>query len=270
MSGSIARTFYVLPRTGSGTPTTHCIDSSRSCWSIPPGKFQQLPHCLAHRPQRCYLFLSSAIYYMNVQQALTRCHDWGESMHNLSLIKPRAPVVDDEDASLVEAARCDPAAFAILYQRYVTPVYRYIYTRVGNVADAEDLTARVFTEALEGLHRYREQGSFAAWLFTVARHKVTDYYRSQRRNLPMEEALDSPCDGTDPLGHLVREEALRRLAALVAQLDEEQQELLRLRFAGGLTYGEIGRTVGRSEAAIKMAVHRLLRRLQAEWEESDA
>jgi RNA polymerase sigma factor (sigma-70 family) len=190
-------------------------------------------------------------------------------MHNLSLAKSRVPVSADEDAALVKAARRDLAAFATLYRRYVTPIYRYIYSRLSNVADAEDLTAQVFTEALEGLHRYREQGNFAAWLFTIARHKVSDYYRSQRPNLPLNEALDSPADDTDPLVHMVQEETLGRLAALVAQLDEEQQELLRLRFAGGLTYGEIGGIVGRSEAAIKMAVHRLLRRLEAEWEESD-
>jgi len=140
---------------------------------------------------------------------------------------------------------------------------------VGNGADAEDLTAQVFTEALEGLHRYREQGNFAAWLFTIARHKVADHYRRQRANLPLNEALDSPAEGDDPLTHVVQEESLRRLAVLVARLDEEQQELLRLRFTGGLTHGEIGAIVGRSEAAVKMAVHRLLRRLEAAWEESD-
>jgi len=190
-------------------------------------------------------------------------------MHNLSLLKPRALASADEDASLVKAAQRDPAAFATLYRRYVTRIYRYIYSRLGNVADAEDLTALVFTEALEGLHRYREHGNFAAWLFTIASHKVTDYYRRQHPNLPLNGALDNLADGTDPTAHVVQEEALRRLAALLAQLDEEQQELLRLRFAGGLTYGEIGRIVGRSEAAVKMAVHRLLRRLEAEWEKSD-
>ncbi len=190
-------------------------------------------------------------------------------MHNLSLAKLRAPMSADKDASLVKAARRNPAAFATLYRRYVTAIYRYVYSRLGNVADSEDMTAQVFTEALEGLHRYREQGNFAAWLFTIARHKMSDYYRRQRPNLPLNEALDGTADGTDPLAHMVQAETLRRLAALVAQLGEEQQELLRLRFAGGLTYGEIGRIVGRSEAAIKMAVHRLLRRLEAEWEESD-
>lgn len=190
-------------------------------------------------------------------------------MPNLSLAKARAPAGVEEDASLVKAARRDPAAFAPLYRRYVTSIYRYLYSRLGNVADAEDLTAQVFTEALEGLHRYRERGNFAGWLFTVARHKVTDHYRRQRLHVPLNEALDSPAEGADPLAHVVQEETLRRLAALVTQLSEEQQELLRLRFAGGLTHGEIGAIVGRSEGAVKMAVHRLLRRLEAEWEGND-
>ena len=195
-------------------------------------------------------------------------------MHELSLAKPGAPVVakvvaKEEDASLVKAARRDPAAFAALYWRYVTPVYRYLYSRVGHAADAEDLTAQVFTEALEGLSRYREGGSFAAWLFTIARHKAADHHRRQRPYVTLSEALDRPDEDEDPLARVVRNEALRRLAALVAQLDEEQQELLRLRFAGGLTYGEMGALTGRSEAAVKMAMHRLLRRLEAEWEEGN-
>jgi len=187
-------------------------------------------------------------------------------VHNLSLVESRAHA--EEDASLVRAAQWDPAAFAPLYRRYVTPVYRYLYSRVGHAAQAEDLTAQVFTEALEGLHGYREEGNFAGWLFTIARHKVTDHYRRQRAQVPLNEALDSSARD-DPLTHVVQDERLQRLAALVTPLDEDQQELLRLRFAAGLTYAEIGRLLGRSEAAVKMAVHRLLRRLEAAWEESD-
>jgi RNA polymerase sigma-70 factor (ECF subfamily) len=190
-------------------------------------------------------------------------------VHSPSLVKPSTATSAEEDASLVRAAQRDPAAFAPLYQRYVTPVYRYIYSQVGNAADAEDLTARVFTKALEGLHRYREQGNFAAWLFTIACRKVADHYRRQRPHVPLNEALDSPAERGNPLTYVVQEEALQRLAALVAKLDEQKQELLRLRFAAGLTYGEIGELVGRSEAAVKMAVHRLLRQLEAQWEESD-
>ena len=170
------------------------------------------------------------------------------------------------DALLVKAARCDPAAFAALYRRYVTPVYRYLYSRVGNAADAEDLTAQTFVAALEGLHGYRERGNFAAWLFTLAHNKAADHHRQQHPQLPLDEALDSPGHGENPMTSMMRKEALQRLSALIAGLQEDKQELLRLRFAGGLTYPEIARVMGRSEAAVKMAVHRLLRRLDAEWE----
>jgi RNA polymerase sigma factor (sigma-70 family) len=195
-------------------------------------------------------------------------------MANPALVQPgrvaaRAQDSPDQDAALARVARRDPAAFAALYRRYVTPIYRYLYSRVGEAAAAEDLTAQVFIEALEGLAGYREQGHFAAWLFTIARRRAADYYRRRRPHLPLDEALDSPAGAESPLAGMVRREALQRLAALVARLDDDQQELLRLRFAGGLTYGQIGTVVGRSEAAVKMAVHRLLHRLEAGWEERD-
>ena len=173
------------------------------------------------------------------------------------------------EAALVEEARRDPAAFARLYRHYVGPLYRYLYSRVGERTDAEDLTTQVFTVALAGLPRYRERGSFAAWLFSIARRKVADFYRGRERHVPLNEALDQAETQPDPLAQVVKEERLRRLARLIGQLDDEKQELLRLRFAGDLTYREIGVLVGRSEAATKMAIHRLLRQLEAEWEAQD-
>lgn len=93
------------------------------------------------------------------------------------------------DDALVENARHDPDAFAALYRRYLTPVYRYLLIRLGNPQEAEDITSRVFTEALEGLinQRYRENGKFAAWLFTIARRRLIDLYR-QRPAVSLEEA----------------------------------------------------------------------------------
>ena len=176
---------------------------------------------------------------------------------------------DRDDAALVQAAREDRSAFGALYQRYVSRIYRYVYSRVGRKADAEDLTARVFTEALEGLEGYREQGTFSAWLFTIAHRRVVDHYRRERPTRPLEEALDTVTKGPNPLTEVVREERLEHLARLVKGLDDEKQELLRLRFAGELTYREIGEIVGRSEGAVKMAIHRLLRRLEEAWEGDD-
>ena len=139
-----------------------------------------------------------------------------------------------DDAVLVRAARRDPVAFAALYRRYMTPIYRYLYSSVGNAADAEDLTAQTLVAALEGLPGYHERGNFAACLFTIAHNKAADHHRQQHPQLPLDEALDSPRHGENPLASMMRKEALQRLSALVAGLEEDKQELLRLRFAGGL------------------------------------
>lgn len=187
-------------------------------------------------------------------------------MDDLTLARNQSENKPEDEAALVEAARREPAAFSLLYRRYVTPVYRYLYKRLGNVRDAEDVTSQVFTEALEGLAHYRERGSFAAWLFTIARRKAIHAYRQQRSDLALEEVGELHGSTEDPLEQLVQDEQLERIAAIFAELDEDQRELLRLRFTAGLAYVEIGAVLGRSESAVKMAIHRLLRRMYEKWE----
>jgi len=87
----------------------------------------------------------------------------------------------ENDARLVTAARQNRSAFVALYRRYLLRVYGYVDRRVGSQQDAEDVTALVFTEALESLENYREQGSFAGWLFTIAHHRVPTTIASRGR-----------------------------------------------------------------------------------------
>ena len=194
-------------------------------------------------------------------------------MRNASQVDRPTALPPDDETALIAAARHDVAAFALLYRRYVTPIYRYLFSRTGNEADAQDLTAQVFLEALEGLPRYRERGNFAAWLFTIARRRAIDQYR-RRSPLPLDDApdFDDVLDGgddNDPLSRVIEHEMLDRMKDLIAQLDDDQRDLLRLRFAAGLTFGQIGIILGRSEAAVKMAVHRLLDQLRAKWGAQD-
>ncbi len=187
-------------------------------------------------------------------------------MANMALAKATGSPPIETDALLVEEAQQRPAAFAALYARYVRPVHRYIYSRVGNRADAEDLTAEVFIEALRALPGYRERGLFPAWLFALVRRQVAGHYRRPHPAQSLEAASDAPSHHPDPLAQALEHEALVELRERLARLDEDQRELLRLRYAAGLTYREIGEVLGKREAAVKMAVHRLLGRLHDEWE----
>lgn len=174
-----------------------------------------------------------------------------------------------DDDTLVLAARRDLTFFAALYRRYASRVYRYLYGKVGNQTEAEDLTSQVFLEALKALPRYRPQGAFAAWLFTLARRRAIDLHRQDKGDLPVDWLEETAGMEPDPLIQTIRSEDLRRLTALYNQLGEEKQELIRLRYAAGLSYNEIGHILGTSQAAAGMAIHRTLQWFKEHWEDEN-
>ncbi|MGD2026270.1 MAG: sigma-70 family RNA polymerase sigma factor [Anaerolineales bacterium] len=180
-----------------------------------------------------------------------------------------APMIlrDSQRSSQIERAKRDPAAFAALYREYAVRVYRYIYARVSNHQDAEDLTSQVFEAVLNGLDRFGGRRNFSAWVFTIARNKVVDSYRKRSLNLLLDDIQNVPEEYSDPLNIILDGEDLSQLADLVNELDAGKQELIHLRFAAELTYAEIGEVVGKSEGAVKMSIHRLLDQLQEKMEQ---
>lgn len=169
------------------------------------------------------------------------------------------------DAVLVASAKEDAAAFDALYRRYVTGVYRYCLLRCGNVHDAEDLTAQTFLTALESLDHYREQGSFAAWLFTIARRRCHDYHRRRYRNpqQPLEEVAEhdrrSAEDPEQRISHTLILDCVQRT---LPQLTEERQEVVRLRYGAGLSTAETAAVMNKGQSAVKMLLLRALNDLR--------
>jgi len=174
-------------------------------------------------------------------------------------------LAEEDEADLLAACQADPAAFTSLYHHYVAAVYRYVYFRVGNQVEAEDLVSQVFLAALEGLPNYNHRGYFAAWLFGIARRKVADHYRKPRAE-PLPGLAESAADEPDPLSQIIADEELRRLSALITRQTPADQELLRLRYAAGLSFEQIAAILRRSPAAVKMSLYRLLNRLGKQLE----
>ena len=166
----------------------------------------------------------------------------------------------DENA-LVERAKTDPVAFGILYECYVNKIYNYIYYRVGNQHDAEDLTARTFHRALDHIERYIDQGApFSAWLYRIAHNLVANWHRDQSRRkfVSLEEIQLSAQrrDGPDQVTE--QKEEKDELIAVIQRLPPTRQQLLVLKFVEGMSNAEIGKVMGRSEGAIKSLYHRTL------------
>ncbi len=170
------------------------------------------------------------------------------------------------DEELVLQARQDPAAVGALYRRYLERAYRYLMARTGSRAEAEDLTSQVFLAVIEGLPSYRERGQFAAWLFSIARHKVNDYYRHRRPQAALDESMHASFASDEPLAQVLQADERGSLQEALAGLREDERELLRLRFAACLSFGEIAAVLNRRPSAVKMSLYRLLGRIQRQME----
>jgi len=103
-----------------------------------------------------------------------------------------------DDLEIIRAARNDPKAFGKLYLLYISRVFRYLYGRLGNVHEAEDITAQTFLAAFESFDKFRQDGHFASWLFTIARNKVIDHFR-QRNNKISIDQVENVSIEADPL-----------------------------------------------------------------------
>jgi RNA polymerase sigma-70 factor (ECF subfamily) len=170
------------------------------------------------------------------------------------------PVVGE--AALVARAKGDRAEFAPLYRLYFDPIYRFCCRRLGSNDAAQDAAAIIFAKALAALPAYREgQGTFRAWLFTIAYHVVADEFRGRHPSEPLDAAAWVTDPAPSPEERVLADEERSQLADLLARLPEDQRRVLELRRAG-LSGAEIAQTLGRSHAAVKMLQSRAVARLR--------
>src|SRR5512132_1784308 len=139
----------------------------------------------------------------------------------------------DEDAALaIRASKGEAAAFGVLYDRHVAAIYRYVYYRVRDDAEAEDLTSDVFTRALKAMPRYEPRQAFLAWLYRIARNAVIDRARKGNRQVSFEDAIEHPTADqiVEPDTELLARSDSDALRTALKQLTPLQQEVLVLRF----------------------------------------
>ena len=171
---------------------------------------------------------------------------------------PAQPIDENE---LIEQAKTDPDAFGKLYELYVEKIYNYVYYRIGNHHDAEDLTAKVFYRALNHIPNYNNKGvPFAAWLYRIAHNLVANWHRdnSRRQVVALEQVTVSGKRHESPHHAAERTNERELLLEAIKKLPPERQELLTLKFIERMSNAEIGQVLGRSEGAIKSLYHRTL------------
>ena len=182
------------------------------------------------------------------------------------------PNTQNDIAALVQLAqKGNTGAIGELYESFRLSIYRYMFYRTSDAQTADDLTSEVFLRMIRGLHGYQQREvSFQAWLFQIAHHLLTDYYRkmSIRKHVPLEEPemnIEEPSQSTSierRLNSVTLRQALNRLSS-------EQRDVIVMRFVTGMPISEVAQALNKSEDAIKGLQRRglaELREVLSDWE----
>jgi RNA polymerase sigma-70 factor (ECF subfamily) len=177
--------------------------------------------------------------------------------------KTEASRVNETEAMIVARAKeGDAEAISRLYERYAPQIRRYIASRLGDAALAEDICGDVFVKVLESLDRYEDRGwPFSAWLYRIAYARTVDVLRQARRrpSLPLDESLLGALEPPDEA--VMARLSYHEISGIMESLTSDQQLVLRLRFGEDRSLAEIAQSLGRSIGSVKALQHRGLARL---------
>ena len=132
------------------------------------------------------------------------------------------------EIQLVTSAQAgDSAAFGELYECYLDAIYHYVFYRVDNQEDAEDVTEAVFLRAWQALESNPpREAPFRLWLYRIAHNAVIDYYRTRKAQMGLETAVHLPDPVEGPEAWVARQERANLLKRAIAQLKEEHQQVI--------------------------------------------
>jgi RNA polymerase sigma-70 factor (ECF subfamily) len=173
------------------------------------------------------------------------------------------------NARFIRLQRAAPARaidWDAVYRDHLPRVYNFFRYRIGDDATAEDLTAATFERAYAHREKYaHDLGAFSTWVFTIAQNLAVDHFRRRRPSVSLDSLPDLPADD-DIEDTAARRYDSAKLTALLAGLEARERELIALKYGAELPHREIARLTGLSEGNVATTLHRLVRKLRAQWD----
>lgn len=155
--------------------------------------------------------------------------------------------------------------FEKFYNTYVDKIYRFVFFRTGgNKELAQDLVSEIFIKAMEHFADYDQKKSNSAWIFTIAKNHVANYWRDKKQtsSLPEDEAESNDDFWLKSAINSFKKEAdKRQINDLLVKLDESSREIVTFHYILGYNYAEIAAMKGMTETAVKVAAHRAIKKL---------
>jgi len=181
------------------------------------------------------------------------------------MILPENAIPSDQ-VLLERTIQGDTEAFGDLYERYLDEIHRYVFYRVSDRFEAEDLTETVFLKAWEALPRFESSRvNLRAWLYRIAHNTVVDYYRTRK---PTADSLaDNLRDSRpSPERQAQSRDEQQQLAAAIRELESGLQHVIIYRFINGLSHAETAQVMGIREGYVRVLQHRALNQLRKRLE----
>lgn len=166
---------------------------------------------------------------------------------------------------LALAAKGDRHSFGEFYEVFLNEIYRYILFRVNEPNEAEDLTSKVFLEAWESLTGARHEQNIKnirAWIYRIARNKVTDYYRARKHQEPIDENPDKKLQGAWLESDMEDLFVSQKLVEGVQQLQAHYQEVIILRFINQMSHAEVAEIMNITEGHVRVLQYRALQQMR--------
>jgi RNA polymerase sigma-70 factor (ECF subfamily) len=161
--------------------------------------------------------------------------------------------------------------FAGLYDEFMPRVYRYLGYQVNDVQLTEDLTSVVFEKALTGFDKYsRDRAAFSTWIFTIARNTLIDHFRTSKagRQVPLDESVEVASPAPSPQEQVEQMAEQAYLRQCLSRLPEEDQEIVRLKFAAEFNNRQIAKMLGLSESNVGVRLFRAVKKLREDFDVS--
>jgi len=150
--------------------------------------------------------------------------------------------------------------FLRYYKKYKDKIFTYFLYRVNfNHTQAEDLTSEIFLKAFKHFSSFDPSRSFQAWIYTIARNHLLNYYRTVYREIDLAQAEQAIFDFSSRLEASLE---LARIIRKIQTLDPYHRDVLLLRFSDGLDNGEIAEILGKEEGAVRTQISRALQTLK--------
>ena len=148
-----------------------------------------------------------------------------------------------------------------IYDEYIYSVYKYVYSKIQNKQDAEDITSTIFVSIFQALPKYKHKNNLSGWIFTIAHNSITDFFRKNAKvdNLELFENIE---DKVNVLSEIINKEEINELMKVIASLSKDEKEIICLRYVAELKYSDIASILDINENKAKKTVYGLHKRLR--------